>query len=135
MPNFRRWSVPGGTYFFTQVTDRRVRFLTCDLARSLLRRAIGDTRRRWPFEIKAWVLLPDHLHTIWSLPPGDADYSRRWGFLKKEFTKAFLAAGGPEAPRSAGRVRDGRRGVWQPKFWEHTIRDPLDYERHFHYLH
>lgn len=77
----------------------------------------------------------DHLHTIWTLPPEDTDYSRRWAFLKKEFTKAYLANGGEEVSVTPGRARDGRRGVWQPKFWEHTMRDQRDYERHFHYLH
>jgi putative transposase len=135
MPNFRRRFRPGGTYFFTQVTDGRSPFLTSDLARRLLRDAIDQTRRRWPFEIDAWVLLPDHTHSIWTLPDEDADYSRRWAFLKKEFTKSWLASGGREAPVTEGRLNDGRRGVWQPKFWEHTVRDDLDYERHFHYLH
>jgi putative transposase len=135
MPNFRRRFRPGGTYFFTVVTDGRRPILTSDLARPLLRDAIDRTRARWPFEIEAWVLLPDHAHSIWTLPDDDADYSRRWAFLKKEFTKAFLAAGGAEAPPTDGRLNDGRRGVWQPKFWEHTVRDEGDYERHFHYLH
>ena len=135
MPNFRRRFRPGGTYFFTQVADQRRPILTTELARPLLRAAVEETRRRWPFTIEAWVLLHDHLHAIWTLPDDDADYSRRWAFLKKGFTKAFLAAGGGEAAVSEGRARDRRRGVWQPKFWEHTIRDPVDYERHFHYLH
>jgi putative transposase len=135
MPNFRRRYVRGGTYFFTAVTDGRQPILTIDASRTFLHEAIRQTRDRWPFEIDAWVLLPDHLHTMWTLPPGDADYSRRWAFLKKVFTKAYLAAGGAEATRTIGRVRDGRWGVWQPKFWEHTIRDDEDYARHFHYLH
>jgi putative transposase len=135
MPNFRRILRPGGTYFFTQVTEKRQPILTSDLARPLLRTAIERTRERWPFDLQAWVLLPDHLHAIWTLPSEDCDYSRRWGFLKKEFTKVYLLAGGIEAPVTAGRSRDGRRGVWQPEFWEHTIIDQPDYERHFHYLH
>ena len=135
MPNFRRRRIRGATYFFTVVTDGRRPILTTDLARPLLRDAIAATGTRWPFEIDAWVLLPDHLQAMWTLPHGDFDYSRRWAFLKKEFTKAYLAAGGTEATKTIGRVRDGRRGVWQPKFWEHTVRDDEDYARHFHYLH
>ncbi len=92
-------------------------------------------RSRWPFVIDAIVLLPDHLHTIWSLPPGDDQYSRRWAWIKKEFTKSWLALGGAEQPQTAGRRRDGRRGVWHPKFWEHTLKDEQDYEDHFHYIH
>lgn len=81
------------------------------------------------------MLLPDHLHAIWTLPPGDEDYSKRWAWIKKEFTKAWLAMGGTEQPQSLGRLHDGRRGVWQPKFWEHTLEDEDDFERHFDYVH
>jgi putative transposase len=81
------------------------------------------------------VLLPDHLHTIWQLPDGDDDYSRRWAFLKKEFTKEWLASGGQEQPRNDARVRAGRRGVLQRRFWEHMIRDDCDLNRHADYIH
>lgn len=85
---------------------------------------------RWPLQIDAIVILPDHLHTIWTLPPTDSSYSVRWGWLKKEFTKAWLRAGKRELPQSGGRERDGRRGIWQSKFWEHAVRDQHDYGRH-----
>jgi putative transposase len=88
-----------------------------------------------PFLINAIVLLPEHLHAIWSLPPGDAKYSKRWGKIKKSFTEAYLAAGGREQPISHGKSRQRRRGVWQPSFWEHMIRDEVDFERHFDYIH
>jgi putative transposase len=81
------------------------------------------------------VVIPDHLHAIWTLPHGDADYSIRWAWLKKEFTKRWLNTGRDERGQSAGRIRDGRRGVWQPKFWEHAIRDERDLERHVEYIH
>jgi len=125
MPNYRRSYLPGGTYFFTHVTDHRSPFLCTDLARKLLKDVFRETRQRWPFHIDAIVLLPDHLHAIWTLPPGDADYSKRWGWLKKEFSKRYVAARRP----------DKNHGVWQPKFWEHTIRDENDYERHMDYIH
>lgn len=86
-------------------------------------------------EFDATVLLPDHLHAIWTLPAGDTDYSKRWAWVKKEFTKRWLESGRPEQAVTAGRSRDGRRGVWQPKFWEHTIRDAKDLERHVEYIH
>ncbi len=92
-------------------------------------------RMKWPFTINALVLLPDHLHAIWSLPPGDDAYSKRWGWIKKEFTKNWLAMGGREQRQTQGRKRDGRRGVWQPKFWEHTLETEDDFERHFDYIH
>jgi putative transposase len=135
MPNFRRWFVPGGTYFFTWVTDGRAPFLCEAAARLLLRQCLLDCQQQWPFTIDAIVLLPDHLHSLWTLPPGDDCYPKRIAWIKKEFTKAWLRQGGPEQQVSADRRRDGRRGVWQPKYWEHTIRDEDDFENHLNYLH
>ena len=135
MPNYRRAFRPGGTFFFTLVTYRRARFLCDDLARPLLHRAIDACRTVSPFRIDAFVLLPDHLHAIWTLPEGDARYPARWGWIKKEFTSRWLSAGGDEQPQTEGRRRDGRRGVLQPKYWEHTMRDEFDFERHFDYIH
>jgi len=86
-------------------------------------------------QIDAIVLLPDHLHTIWTLPRSDTNYSTRWAWIKKEFTKAWLQAGGMEQQQTLGRERDRRRGIWQPKFWEHTIADERDFERHIDYIH
>ena len=94
-----------------------------------------ECRSNRPFQTDAIVLLPDHLHAIWTLPPDDDDYSARWAWIKKEFTKGWLGAGHEERAVSAGRARDDRRGVWQPKFWEHMVRDETDMENHFDYLH
>ena len=135
MPTYRRAHEPGGTFFFTLVTENRARFLCGDQARQLLRAALAEAKRRWPFRIDAIVLLPDHLHAIWTLPPEDADFSTRWSFMKGQFTRAWLAAGGREAPTSASRKRNRRRGVWQRRFWEHMIRDERDFERHCDYIH
>jgi putative transposase len=103
----------------------------CRMLGSLLRRA----RRRWPFTIDAMVLLPEHLHAIWSLPPGDTAYAMRWGWIKKEFSKAWLEIGGVERSVTSGESRQSRRGVWQTRFWEHTIQSEDDFERHFDYVH
>ena len=135
MPNDRRYRVPGGTYFFTVVTHRRRRFLTGELARRCLREAIDTVRAKRPFEMPAMILLPEHLHAIWELPRGDADYSVRWKRIKEEFTIAWLAGGGTEAPLSASRGKRKERGVWQRRFWEHLIEDEHDFERHFDYIH
>ena len=136
MPNYRRCYVPGGSYFFTVVTERRALILGTDLARDLLRAAFRDGFDRWPpFRVDALVLRRDHLHAIWTLPPGDADYSKRWGAIKKHFTQSWLALGGAEKPLTASRQQRRRRGVWQRGFWEHTLRDEQDYARHFDYLH
>src|SRR5437870_1613077 len=111
MPNFRRDDVPGGTYFYTVVTDHRAPFLCEEMARRLLRRIIKECRARWPFKIDAIVLLPEPLHVMLTLPVGDDRYSMRWAWIKKEFTGGWLDAGGREQPISVGRRRDGRRGV------------------------
>jgi putative transposase len=135
MPQYRRCRVPGGTVFFTVVTERRSPLLCGALARSILGDVFRACEKRWPFRVDGMVLLPDHLHSLWTLPPGDDAYSRRWGWIKKEFTKLWLAAGGEEQERSASRRRSRRRGVWQRRFWEHTIRDDDDYARHLDYIH
>lgn len=135
MPNYRRAHVPGGTFFFTVVTHRRRRLFHVEMNRTLLGNGIRECQRDWPFEINAIVLLPDHLHSIWTLPSGDADYSGRWSVIKKNFTARFLASGGQDCQVSAGKRRERRRGIWQRPFWEHTIGDEEDYESHFDYVH
>ena len=92
-------------------------------------------RAERPFTIDAMVLLPDHLHAMWTLPEGDTDFSSRWGRIKKSFTQAWVTAGGWEGAISESRGRNRRRGVWQRRFWEHVIRDDEDYARHVDYIH
>ncbi len=135
MPNYRRYFVPGGTYFFTLKTERNAPLFRVEPNVRLLGEVIREMKGKWPLTINAIVLLPDHLHTIWSLPPGDADYPTRWAWLKKEFTVRYLANGGKEQPRSESRQRNRRRGVWQRRYWEHTIEDEDDFEAHFDYIH
>ena len=130
MPQYRRYRLPGGCYFFTvTLADRRKTHLTDHI--DDLRDAIRWTRNRRPFQIEAMVVLPEHLHCIWSLPEDDADYSSRWKMIKARFSRALPCA---EA-RSRSRIQQGERGIWQRRFWEHTIRDELDYERHVDYIH
>jgi len=135
MPNYRRVYIPGGTFFFTVVTENRAPFLCEDRARDILRSSIETCRHKWPMTIDAIVLLPDHLHTIWTLSTDDSDYSRRWAWIKKEFTKAWLAGHGKEQSRSDSRLRNRRRGVWQRRFWEHAIRNDDDLIDHVEYIH
>jgi putative transposase len=132
---YRRNYVAGGTYFFTVNTYRRRRMLVKPLARRCLREALTVIQGNWPFEIVAIVLLPDHLHSVWTLPPGDDKYSLRWRRIKEEFTRKFLAGGGKELPQSASRLRQGYRGVWQKRFWEHTCADEDDLKRCVDYTH
>jgi putative transposase len=135
MPDYRRLHIPDGTVFFTVVTHDRRPFLTDSLARDCLREAIEKVRRQRPFTLAAMVLLPDHLHAIWTLPDRDGDYSVRWRLIKQEFTELYLARGGREGRRSPSRMKRKERGVWQRRFWDHVIRDEHDLERHFDYLH
>jgi putative transposase len=128
MPNYRRALVLGGCWFFTvNLLDRRAHLLTDHI--EVLRDATRKTRQQYPFEIDAFVVLPDHLHAVWTLPPGDADFSTRWRLIMSHFTRSL-----PKNERLS-RVRQarGERGIWQRRFWEHLIRDDADYARHVEY--
>lgn len=128
MPNYRRAFVPGGCWFFTvNLLDRQQTLLVDHIA--VLREAIAATRQIYPFKIDAFVVLPDHLHAIWSLPPGDSDFSTRWRLVKNRFARAL-----PRTERlNAVRAARKERGIWQRRFWEHLIRDETDYARHVEY--
>jgi putative transposase len=128
--DYRRSRVAGGTYFFTvALLNRRSRLLVEHVA--LLREAVRQERDKRPFQIDAWVVLPDHMHCVWTLPPGDSDYSTRWKNIKTEFSKAL-----PNTEyRDRVRIKTGARGIWQRRFWEHTIRDDADYAAHIDYVH
>jgi putative transposase len=135
MPEYRRSRIAGGTYFFTVVTYHRLPVLTTDLSRKLLRQAWVNVRERFPFTIDSICLLPDHIHSIWILPEEDADYSTRWKEIKRLFTKGYLAQIGPGEARNQSRLSRGEAAIWQRRFWEHTIRDEEDLNRHRDYIH
>jgi putative transposase len=135
MPEYRRYYVPGGTYFFTVVTHARRRFLTEQLSRDCLRSAMKAEFAIRPVEVVAIVLLPDHLHTVWTLPAGDDNYSLRWKQIKEQFTLAFLAGGGREGPMTRSRIKKRERAVWQRRFWEHLVRDEDDLKGILDYIH
>ncbi|HMC11779.1 MAG TPA: transposase [Pirellulaceae bacterium] len=135
MPDYRRYFVEGGTYFFTVVTASRMPLFHDPWARYFLGNAMHQERDKRPFETLAIVLLPDHLHAIWTLPPGDKGYSLRWQAIKAQFTSQWLQFGGDETSVSRGYKAQRRRGVWQARFIEHTIRDEDDLYMHADYLH
>lgn len=135
MPEYRRFYLPGGTYFFTVVTLHRQPIFTAPQARSLLRQAWLDMSSRYPFHTIAIVLLPDHLHCIWTLPEGDSDYSVRWSEIKRLFSKKYRAVNSLSPNQSDSQAKRSEAGVWQRRFWEHTIRDEADLNRHIEYIH
>ena len=135
MPNFRRMVRPGGTFFFTLVTAGRRPLFDEQRARVLLGTCLRDQRTTRPFVVEAVVLMPDHFHTMWTLPEDDSDFSIRWSSIKAQFTRQWLKAGGSEFGRLPGQAREGRRGVWQSRFYEHTIRDEDNFLRHADYIH
>ena len=135
MSDYRRYFIPGGMYFFTVVTCSRQPILTTDHGRQFLHHAINRISNSWPFKLFATVLLPDHWHLVMQLPPDDVDYSIRMRRIKEEFTRAWLDAGLSSAKVSEARRRKGERGVWQPRFWEHSIQDESDLERCVDYIH
>ncbi|MBD2634769.1 transposase [Limnothrix sp. FACHB-881] len=135
MPNYRRWRSEGGTYFFTAVTYGRYPWLCEPIARQALRQAIRTTQAAYPFSIDAWVLLPDHLHCIWTLPTGDDDFSTRWRLIKTRTTRVCNRQFPIDLPSSRSRQTRGDHPYWQRRFWEHQIRDEADFQNHIHYIH
>lgn len=135
MPNYRRANTAGGTYFFTVVTQGRRPFLVEPNARDTLRAVIAEVRRQYPFTIDAWVLLPEHIHCLWTLPDGDADFSRRWGLIKAGFSKAMRESLSSDGSSSPSRKRHREASIWQRRFWEHQIRNHNDFRAHMDYIH
>ncbi len=127
---YRRADVAGGTYFFTVNLAERKRTLLVD-AIDDLRDVMKKVKTSHPFHIDAMVVLPDHLHAIWTLPAGDADYPMRWSLIKAEFSRCIPK----EERRNLSRIAKGERGIWQRRYWEHLIRDEGDYEKHVEYIH
>ncbi len=130
---YRRAKTAGATYFFTVVTFNRQPLFKTDTTIQLLRQAFYTVKQRHPFDIDAIVLLPDHLHCIWTLPEDDADFSMRWRLIKTYFSRHC-----PEnhkCYRSLARLKKQEQAIWQRRFWEHQIRDERDFERHVDYIH
>jgi putative transposase len=129
MVRYRRNFLPGGSYFFTvTLADRRSTILVDHIG--ALRAAFRVAKRERPFLIDAIVVLPEHLHAILTLPPDDADFSGRWRRIKGHFSSHLIASG-----IAMKRNPNGELGLWQRRFWEHTIRDERDFERHVDYIH
>ena len=123
MSRYRRAYIKGGIFFFTvTLADRPSDLFVRHIDR--LRRIYGSVQRRYPFETIAICVLPDHLHAIWSLPEGDADFSLRWNLIKGGFSRGLPG----EMPLSSSKIARRERGIWQRRYWEHAIRDEADLE-------
>lgn len=125
MSNYRRANTPGGTYFFTLVTHQRKKIFSSEDNITILRDAFRHIKTNKPFDIEAIVILPDHIHCLWKLPAGDADFSGRWRGIKKFVTKRITKR----------RNQRNEGDVWQRRFWEHQIRSDEDWQRHMDYIH
>ncbi|WP_275097906.1 REP-associated tyrosine transposase [Sedimenticola hydrogenitrophicus] len=131
MTEYRRATVAGGTYFFTlNCLLRQHNHLLTDHI-DTLRNAFQYVKQKHPFDMPAVVILPDHLHCIWQLPDGDMDYKTRWSLVKSHFSRSIPMG----EQRSLSRLKRGERGIWQRRYWEHLIRDEMDYAHHTDYIH
>ncbi|MEM9002535.1 MAG: transposase [Cyanobacteria bacterium P01_F01_bin.86] len=125
---YRRYYQPGGTYFFTVVTNNRHPLLVEHIDR--LRQAFRYGMTKYPFTIDGIVILPDHLHTIWRLPDGDDDFSTRWMVIKRKFSAGF-----PSNISNRSKQMKREKGIWQRRFWEHAVRNEEDWHNHMDYIH
>lgn len=130
MPRYRRLYIPGGTYFFTvALADRSATTLVDEI--NLLRSVYASVNAQHPILCRAMVVLPEHIHAVWTLPEGDSDFSTRWRKIKSLFSNFCKAT----APVSASKAKKGEKGIWQRRFWEHAIRDQADFMTHINYCH
>ena len=135
MPQYIRSYTKNATYFFTLVSYNRREILCEDDFLQAFKKSIKQVQQQYPFEIIAWVQLPDHLHCIWEMPTNDADYSMRWSQIKRLTTQACPQYHLPIDELSYSRVKRNERGIWQRRFYEHEIKDEADFVRHMDYLH
>jgi putative transposase len=130
MPQYIRAKLKGNVFFFTVVlSERPSNLLFTEIER--FRRSYRTVQQRRPFETIAICVLPDHLHALWALPEGDADFSIRWNLIKSGFSRGLE----PSMSRSASKVAKREKGVWPRRYWEHAIRNDADLERHVDYIH
>jgi putative transposase len=135
MPEYRRAYIPGSTVFLTLVTYQRRPLFTSENAIAHLRHALHTVLLETPFQFVAGVVLPDHLHFLWTLPANDSNYSRRIGRMKVLVTQALRGKRTLPTTVSLSRQKHRESDVWQRRFWEHTIQDEADFQKHFDYLH
>ncbi|MCP4162418.1 MAG: transposase [Deltaproteobacteria bacterium] len=135
MSNYRRPKLSGGLFFFTLVTFKRRPLFKDQICRKALKDSIKKVREKYPFEIKAWVLLPEHIHCIWQLPENEDDVSMRWRLIKSSFTRIIKKIYYKEELETESRKKRKESTIWQRRYWEHQIRDQEDYNNHIDYIH
>ena len=120
MSKLKRYYTEGQVYFVTSVTHQRQPILVEN--GKLLWQAILQIRDRTHFELLAWVFMPDHIHLL--IDPGGNNLSKIMKQIKLSFASKYH------------RDNDLYRGrVWQPRFWDHVIRDNADLNKHLNYIH
>ena len=132
---YRRLFQPGASYFFTLVTHERSPIFCDTTAIDLYRRAVRKVQAARPFTLEAEVILPDHIHVLWTLPDSDTDYPTRLRLIKTAFTRSILNRRRHIDERSDSRIAKGEQAVWQRRYWEHMIRDESDFQAHLNYIH
>ena len=131
---YRRVLIEGASYFSTDVTHERQQLFSDRQTVRLRTNVIAKVRERHPFEIEAQVVLPDHLHAIWTRPNGDANDATRWRLINEAFTRAHCKCKRPPE-RTDAQSAQGIQLIWQRRFWEHTVRDERDFATHVDYIH
>ena len=135
MSRYRRAKTAGATYFFTLVAYRRQPILCNEDIRTALREGIVLARQKRPFTIDAWVLMPDHLHCLWTLPEHDADYATRWATIKRHVSLTVRDTYHRDEWLTPSKRKHRESTLWQRRYWEHQIRDVDDFNRHTDYIH
>jgi putative transposase len=135
MSNYRRSNTHGGTYFFTIVAFKRRKILCEAPLLQAMREAVQAVQQTMPFTINAWVTLPDHVHAIWTLPPDDCQYGKRWGLIKRHISTRHPEYWAPLEMLTASNIKRDEKGIWQRRFWAHEIFDDDDYAKHMDYTH
>ncbi len=135
MYHYRRAKVPATIYFFPGVSYRRQHILCNAPVCTTLRAAIKDVQTRYPFTTDAWVLLPDHLHCLWTLPRGGGDFTLRWGLIKRKVSLACAKDYKRRKWLTDSKRKHRESTLCQRRYWEHQIRDQRDFNNHVDYIH
>jgi putative transposase len=133
MSDYQRMFLKGGTYFFTVVTYNRLPIFKSEEHIDLLKNCFKNTIASHPCLIDAIVIIPEHLHTIWTLPDNDSDFSTRWKLIKSTFSRQY--SGAKKQHLSESMIKKNESGIWQRRFWEHAIRNKEDFFSYCDYIH